>query len=103
MGEQADRENALAAGVLMAGSEDEILVLVRGGSPGDIAALKELAAPLGFPGKIRFEVTTRDNPSLVRQIEGLKPVLIVLDGREAADPVRRDLLANTQCDVLLVR
>jgi len=103
LGEQADRENALAAGVLMVGSEDEILVLVRGGSPEDIAALKELAAPLGFPGKIRFEVTTRDNPSLVRQIEGLKPVLIVLDGREAADPVRRDLLANTQCDVLFVR
>ncbi|HXP77141.1 MAG TPA: hypothetical protein VN823_23595 [Stellaceae bacterium] len=103
LGEQADRENALASGLLMAGSEDEILVLVRGGSPEDISSLKELAARLGFPGKIRFEVTTRDNSSLVRQIEGLKPVLLVLDGREVADPARRDLLANTQCDVLLVR
>lgn len=105
LGEQANRERTLASGLLMAGPEDEITVLVRDGSPDDLDTVKQTAERLTPPQRrtIRLEAAAADQSDLFRQVERLKPVLLVLDAGEADAHAVRAVLANTQCDVLLVR
>jgi hypothetical protein len=105
MGERADREKALASSLLMAGPENEITVLISDGSPDDFDSVKQLAKQRASPyeGNIRVEVRARDRSMLFRQVDQARPVLLVVDAGEAADLAIRDLLVNTQCDVLLVR
>jgi hypothetical protein len=102
---QADREKTLASGILMAGPEDEITVLVGDGSPDDIASVRRMAEHLASPrkDKIRLETAATDTPSLLQKIDEFKPVLLVVDAGDAAGPAIGDLLENTQYDVLLVR
>jgi len=101
----ADREKTLASSLLMAGPGDEIMVLVSGGSLDDIASVKEVAERLAPPHQrnIRLEAAPADEALLFQQVDRLKPVLLVVDSGGAGGPDVRDLLANTQCDVLLVR
>ena len=46
---------------------------------------------------------TLDQALRCRQIDRLKPVLLVIDAGETTNPTIRDLLASMQRDLLLVR
>jgi hypothetical protein len=52
--------------------------------------------------KIRLEKAPADMAALLRQIERLKPVVVVA-AATAEGPAVRDFLAGTRCDLLLVR
>ncbi len=105
LGAGADLEKALASGLLMAGPEDEIVALVRNGSADEMGSARQMAERLTARGQRppRIGTAPAEMSSLLLQIERLKPVLLVVDGGEPAGPALRDLLASTQCDVLLVR
>lgn len=103
--ERAGHERALAAGLVMADPEDKIAVLVRDGSQSDIDSVKQIAERLAAPLRrnIRSEAAPVDMSALLRQLDRIKPALIVLDGGDADRHAIHDLLAGTRCDVLLVR
>jgi hypothetical protein len=104
LGKHDDRESILLSGFVMAGPEDEVVVLLQDGSPSDLEAVQRIAASLAMERrKIRWEATPADMPTLLRQIERLEPALIVIDAGQTDPDVVRDLLARTGCDVLLVR
>ncbi len=104
LSELADKEKAVASGVLMAASEDDIVILVSPGAPDEVASVRQLAERLAPPPRrLRVEATSRQAGSLLRDIERFAPVLLVIDASDAASPEIRHLLASTGCDLLLVR
>jgi hypothetical protein len=102
---RTDCEKAVASGLLMAGPEDEIAILVSDASPDDLASLRQLTERLAapHPRRLRLEAASKDLASLLQQIDRLRPALLVVDPGDAAGPAIRDVLASTQCDLLLVR
>ena len=105
LGERTDREKAVASGLLMAGPEDEIAILVRDASPDDLASVRQMAERLAapHPPRVRSEAASKDVASLLQQIDRLKPALLVVDPGDTIGPAIRDVFASTQCDLLLVR
>jgi hypothetical protein len=104
LGEGTDRDKAVASGLLVAGPEDEIAILAPKTSAAEMASVREMAERLAAPHqrRIRLEAASTDGASLIGQIDRLKPVLLVVDTGNATGSAVRDLLASTQCDVLLV-
>lgn len=102
---RADQQRLLLAGLAVAESGDEVVVLVHDGAPPDIQAAQRTAASIAAAHQqnIRSQIAAADIAVLVRQIERLKPSLIVLAAGEVDRLGVRDLIAQIGCDVLLVR
>jgi hypothetical protein len=105
IGKSADHEKTLSSGLLMAGPEDTIRVLIARGGPVDVISARQLVERLGPLARreIQFEPAPAEASLLVRRATELAPVLLVADAHEADDPAFRDLLLTTPGDVLLVR
>lgn len=104
-GKDDDCHTVLLSGLAMAGPQDEIVILLHEGPPSGADAVKRIAASLDMAQgrKFRLEAAAAEVPALLRQIEQLKPALIVVDAGEADRNAIHDLLAGTRCDVLLLR
>jgi nucleotide-binding universal stress UspA family protein len=104
LSERPDDQKILASGIVMANPEDDIAVLVRDGSQGDVDSVRRIAERLATPRRpVRTQAAPADMSALLEKIDPLKPVLIVLNGGNADGHAARALLAGTRCDVLLVR
>lgn len=96
-------ERVLLPGLAVAEPGDDVVILLCGGSSSDIVAVEEVAASAGARKEaIRVEIVPADSPALFRQINRLKPVLIVVDAARPVVGTARDVLTRTRCDVLLV-
>lgn len=105
LNKQADHQKTLGSGLAMASPVDEFVVLVRDGSQSDVESVKQIAERLAAAHRrnVRLGAAPADTSALLREVDRLKPGLMVLDAGDADGKAIRDLLAGTRCDVLLVR
>ena len=101
---RASDQKLLAAAFALATPEDDLVILLPGGSCSEIESVRAAAGALNDRKgrKLRVEAAPLETSVLLHAIERLDPVMLVLDG-EAESQILRGLLAGTRCSVLLVR
>lgn len=100
-----DQQQFLLAGLAVAEAGDDVVVFVQDGDRPDIEAAQQVAAPIATAHRqsVRSQAAPADIAVLLRQIERLKPSLIVLDAGDVDRLGLHDKIARTSYDVLLIR
>ncbi|HUZ74589.1 MAG TPA: hypothetical protein VMU87_16515 [Stellaceae bacterium] len=102
-GASAAQQKVLAAAAALAEDDDAVTILVPQAMAKDAAAA---VAPYFAPKRgrpVRIEPLDDGLPALRRRVAALRPALVVLEAASAGEDDLRALVAETRCDVLLVR